>query len=125
MRVKSAGSVRRRLSLRLDRRDKCFEGFFLKSSASDVPEIPCVRQIQRMRFGSKNQLSIRCNGQLSETVFVVHQVVEWKTGKRARGRQFSKERAMSAARGIVVSASPKVSAADPRFELPNQNPHSG
>jgi hypothetical protein len=66
------------------------EGFFLKSCASDVPEIPCVRQIQRMRFGSKNQLSIRCNGQLSETVFVVHQVVERKTGKRARSRQFLK-----------------------------------
>src|SRR5438552_5977003 len=92
------------------------EGFLLKSSASDVPEILCVRQIQRMCFGSKNQLSIRCYAQLSETVFVVHQVVEWKTGKRTRSRQFLKERAMSAARGIVVSASAKVSAADPRFD---------
>src|SRR5947208_5696122 len=70
-----------------------------------------------MSFGSKNQLSMRCNGQLSETVFIVHQVIERKTGKRAWSRQFLKERAMRPARRIVVSASAKVAAAQPWFQL--------
>src|SRR5438093_2030198 len=67
------------------------EGFVLKSSASNVPEILSVRQIQRIRFVSKNQLSLSGYVQLSETVFVVLQLEDWKRANRTRSRQFWKQ----------------------------------
>src|SRR2546426_9012834 len=66
-----------------------------------------------MSLGPKNQLWMRHHGQLSETVFIVHQVVKRETGKWTWSRQFLKERAMRSAGGIVIPASAKISAAKP------------
>src|SRR5215831_11938621 len=70
-----------------------------------------------MRFSSKCPSSMWRNGELRKSVFVVHQIVEWKAGEGSRRRQFLKERSVNPVGRTIVAASAKISEAKPRLEM--------
>src|SRR5207249_7029987 len=89
----------------------------LKHSTADVPQILRPRQVQRVRFTSNGPLRVWIESQLPEGVFVVHEIVQRKSRKGPRSGQLLEECAMRAIRRIIVTASAKISSANPWFEF--------
>src|ERR1700674_1186841 len=59
---------------------------------------------------------MRNNCELSEGVFIVHQVVKREARKRPRSRQFLEERPVRPVGRVIIAAAAKISTAEPRFQ---------
>jgi hypothetical protein len=70
-----------------------------------------------MRVGSQRQLRVRLQSQLSEYVFVIHQVVEWESRIDARSRQYLEECVVRVIRRIAVTSAAEIACAKPGLDL--------
>src|SRR5262245_51697120 len=68
-----------------------------------------------MSFAANDPVGTGIESELSEAVFIIHQVVKGKARKRPRRGQLLKECPMRAIGWIVIAATSKVSSANPWF----------
>src|SRR5262245_24720851 len=68
-----------------------------------------------MSFAANSPVGNGIQSELSEAVFIIHQVVKGKARKRPRRGQLLKECPMHAIGRIVIAATSKVSSANPRL----------
>src|SRR5215510_4582689 len=92
------------------------KALLLKSPASDIPKILCVRQVQHVSFAANSPVSRGIESELSEGIFIIHQIVKRKTRKRPRRGQLLKECPMRAIGRIVIATASKVSSTNPRLQ---------
>src|SRR5262249_52994430 len=69
-----------------------------------------------MSFAANSPVGTGIESELSEAVFIIHQVVKRKTRKRPRRGQLLKECPMRAIGRIVIATASKVSSTNPRLQ---------